>query len=63
MGRFELRGGDYTPDQIDGVVRNPRTHQNDPEESLIIELSPKTADSYLEIDHLGRNGRNGRKVE
>ena len=51
MGRFELRGGGYTPDQIDGVVRNPRTHQNDPEESLIIELSPKTADSYLEIDH------------
>ena len=51
MGRFELRGGDYTPDQIDGVVRNPRTQQNDPEESLIIELSPKTADSYLEIDH------------
>ena len=51
MGRFELRGGDYTPDQIDGVVRNPRTHPNDSEENLIIELSPKTADSYLEIDH------------
>ena len=51
MGRFELRGGGYTPDQIEGVIRNPRTHPNDSEENLIIELSPKTADSYLEIDH------------
>ncbi len=51
MGRFELRGGDYTPDQIDGVVRNPRIHFGASEENLIIELSPKTADSYLEIDH------------
>ena len=43
MGRFELRGGDYTPDQIDGVVRHPRVMSgpNDDKENLIIELSPK----------------------
>jgi len=50
MGRFELRGGGYTPDQIDGLVRHPKTEPNDDEENLIIELSPKTVESYLEID-------------
>lgn len=51
MGRFELRGGGYTPDQIDGLVRNPKTKPNDDEENLIIELSPETVESFLEIDH------------
>ena len=58
MGRFELRGGGYTPDQIDGVVRNPKSEPNSDKENLIIELSPKDTsqntiptDSYLEIDH------------
>ncbi len=51
MGRFELRGGGYTPDQIDGVVRNPKTEPNDDKENLIIELSPETVESFLEIDH------------
>jgi len=57
MSRFEPRGGGYTPDQIDGVVRNPKTGgsgrmaTNDDKENLIIELSPTGVESYLEIDH------------
>ena len=51
MGRFELRGGGYTPDQIDGVVLSPKTEPNDDKENLIIELSPTSVESYLEIDN------------
>ena len=52
MGRFEPRGGGYTPDQIDGLVRSPKTDPNDDEENLIIELSPTSVESYLEIDNV-----------